>query len=146
MTTRTREARAETHERRRKARGTVLGKRLGVSEDQLDFNGFKYRWINDDPARIYEKTKNDDWDICTQDGGTVKGEALDGAVFHVVGANPDGSARRAYLCRKPKKFWEEDQAAKMADLDEQLAQLRRGKTRSGADQADYVPDSGISIR
>lgn len=139
--------RQEIHAERRKKRGGVHGARLGVSYDLLDFNKYAYRWINDTPggARLYEKTKNDDWDIVTQDGGVLKDDATDGAVAVTVGTNADGSPLKAFLCRKPKEWYEEDQSAKSAELDEQLAQLRRGMARDGSSQSDYVPRSGISI-
>lgn len=140
--------RQEVHAERRKRRSSVHGSRLGVSEDLLDFNQYAYRWINDVPggARIYDMTKNDDWDVMTQDGGVLKDDATDGAISVIVGSNPDGSPLRAYLCRKPKAFYDEDQAEKAAELDEQLAQLKRGNTREGAAQSDYVPTGGISMR
>ena len=139
--------RKEIHAERRKKRGGVHGARLGVSYDLLDFDQYAYRWINDTPggARIYEKTKNDDWDIVTQDGGILREDAQDGAVSVVVGTNADGSPLKAYLCRKPKQWYEEDQQAKSAELDEQLDQLRRGLSRDGSSQSDYVPHSGISV-
>ena len=139
--------REQQHAERRKKRGGIHGSRMGVSMDLLDFNQYAYRWINDTPggARMYEKTKNDDWDLVSQDGGVVKNDATDGAVSIIVGTNPDGSPLRAYLCRKPKTWYDEDQAAKQAELDEQLNQLRRGLTRDGQSQSDYVP-AGNSIR
>lgn len=139
--------RQEAHSERRKKRGGIHGARLGVSYDLLDFNQYAYRWINDTPggARIYEKTKNDDWDIVTQDGGILKNDADDGAVSVIVGSNPDGSPLKAFLCRKLKKWYDEDQAAKSAGLDEQLDQLRRGMSRDGQSQSDYVPRSGITV-
>ncbi len=133
--------------RRRRAASVQTGQRLAVNESMLDKSRFAYRWINDSPARIMMMTKEDDWDIVTNEGGVVKDDSTDlgNAVSVVVGANPDGSPLRAYLCRKPKTYWDEDQAAKGAGLDEQLAQLRRGLDRSGASQSDYVPNSGIRL-
>ena len=133
--------------RRRREGGNVTGRRLGVNEDMLDFTRFAYRWVNDDPARIQGKTVYDDWNIMTQEGGALKEDATDlgSAVSMVVGTHPDGSPKRAYLCRKPRTYFEADQKEKQKELDEQLNQLRRGLDREGASQADYVPTSGISI-
>lgn len=145
---RPRKGNAEPERRRRKREGaSVIGRRLGVNEDILDFGKFAYRWINDDPARIQSKTVHDDWTLMTQDGGEVKEDATDlgAAVSMVVGTNPDGSPKRAYLCRKLRAWWDADQKEKQTELDEQLNQLRRGLDREGASQADYVPTSGISI-
>ena len=147
MNTRTPKPRAEQHAERRRKRGTVYGSRLGVSDSLLDFDNFAYRWINDTPggARIFDKTQNDDWDFVTQDGGVLKTDATDAAVSVVVGTSPDGSALRAYLCRKPKKYYDEDQAEKSEELDRQPQQMRMGNAPDGTSQADYVPHSGISL-
>lgn len=133
--------------RRKSSHAQMTGQRLAVNESMLDKANYKYRWINDSPARIMMKTKEDDWDIVTNAGGVVKDDSTDlgNAVSAVVGSHQDGSPMRAYLCRKPKSYWDEDQSAKGAELDEQLAQLRRGMTRAGASQSDYVPNSGIRI-
>jgi len=141
--------RPRKEQRRRKQRdgGDVVGKRLAVNKSQLDFDRFVYRWINDDPARIYGKTKEDDWDIVKNNGGIVKDDSADigDAVSQVVGSKPDGSPKVAYLCRKPVQFYDDDQWLKQADLDEQLSQLRRGMSRDGGANSDYVPSSGISL-
>lgn len=136
-------------ERRRRQDGSNIGgKRLGVSQKYLEFDKFKYRWVNDEPARIQSKTEYDDWDIVLNQGGVVKEDASDlgDAVSIVVGTTPDGAAKRAYLCRKPKAYFEEDRRKKMEELDKQLEQIRRGNARDGSEQADYVPHTGISIR
>lgn len=146
--TRTREEKPEGRERRRKAGGgETTGRRLGVLKSALDFNAFKYRWINANDARLMAKTKEDDWDFVTKDGG-VKDDSADmgNVVSQIVGMKPDGSALFAYLCRKPKAWWQEDQDAKQVELDKQLAQLRRGNDREGGTQSDYVPSSGITIQ
>lgn len=138
----------ETAERRRKRGGGYLyGRRMGVNPDLIDFNSYAYRWINDEPGRLVAMTQHDDWDFVPNNGGEMKEDATDlgDAVSQVVGTLPDGSPKRAYLCRKPKKYYEEDQAEKQAELDAQLEQLRRGADRDGALQADYVPQGGISL-
>jgi hypothetical protein len=66
-------------------------------------------------------------------------------VSQVVGTHPNGSDKHAYLCRKPKAYYKEDQAAKARELDDQLTQMRKGNDRSGASQSDYVPSTGIRI-
>lgn len=113
----------------------------------LDFEKYAYRWINDDPARVMMMTKEDDWDIVTQTGGIVKDDATDlgGAVAQTVGRSEDGKPLLAYLCRKPRTFYVEDQRSKADELDTQLAELRRGNARDGSPLSDYVPNSGITI-
>ncbi len=148
MNTRTdeRKPRKETARRRRKDRGGIVGQRLGVAESNLDFNAFSYRWINDAPARMIAKTKEDDWDVVHQNGKEIADASdLGSAVSQVVGTHADGSPMRAYLCRKPKDWYDEDQSAKVKMLDSQLAELRRGNTRDGSSQSDYVPNEGIRI-
>ena len=147
MTTTQRETRKDTEQRRRKERGggELTGRRLGVAKSRLDFEQFKYRWINDAPARIHAMTKEDDWDVVTNDGVKDDSADLGSAVSQIVGTAPDGSALRAYLCRKPRRFYDEDQADKSAALDRQLEQLRRGNDRAGGSQSDYVPNSGIRV-
>lgn len=148
MNTQMREPRADQEQERRRKRGGVTGQRLGVAMSMLDFKEYAYRWVNDHPARIYAMTKEDDWDIVQQDGGKVKENATDlsGAVSQIVGTAPDGSALKAYLCRKPLKYFEADQRSKSEALDQQLAELMRGNARDGSALGDYVPNSGISIR
>ena len=140
--------RGEVLEQRRRKRsdsGELTGRRLGVLKSRLDFERFKYRWINDNEARFMAKTKEDDWSLVPNDGVKEDSADLGTAVSQIVGSKPDGSALRAYLCRKPKKWYEDDQAEKQAELDEQLSQIRRGNDRNGASQSDYIPNAGIKI-
>ena len=114
---------------------------------KLNTEKFVYRWINETPGRLFAKTKEDDWDVVSNDGNAVKNDSVDlgDAVSQIVGTHPDGSPLRAYLCRKVKGFWEEDQTEKQAELEAQLEQLRRGIAKDGTPQGDYVPNSGIHI-
>lgn len=140
-----RESKGETERKRRRKRGSgVTGQRLGVNSNLLDHSKFVYRWINDDPARIYAMTNEDDWDLVKDPSVKDDNTDLGSAVSIVVGTNAEGKGKRAYLCQKLKTFFDEDQAAKQADLDEQLDQLMRGNSRSGEAQGDYVPSSGIN--
>lgn len=134
--------------RRKRETANMTGRRLGVNESLLDFDKYAYRWINDDPARVQTMTSHDDWNVVMQDDGELKEDVTDlgAAVSVVVGTRPDGSPKRAYLARKLRQWWKDDQRQKQKDLDEQLNQLRRGLDREGASQADYVPASGISIQ
>lgn len=133
--------------RRRRQDIDTVGKRLAVNTNLLDFSRYSYRFINDAPARLFKMTQQDDWDIVKNNGEIVKNDNTDlgDAVSVVVGTKPDGSPLRAYLCRKPLGYYEEDQKKKQTDLDEQLTQLRRGNTKAGDMQGDYVPSGGIRI-
>lgn len=134
-------------ERRKRTDATVSGKRLAVNTAHLDFDKYVFRFINDAPARLFQMTKQDDWDLVGEDGKAIKPDSTDlgNAVSVVVGTKPDGSAMRAYLCAKLRKFYDDDQKMKQTDLDEQLAQLRRGNSAKGEEQGDYVPSGGIRI-
>lgn len=123
----------------------VVGSRLAVPAHLLDHDKFHYRWINDSPARILVKVQREFWDIVKADGNVVEGADLGDAVSHVVGTEANGSPLRSYLCRKPRSFYDEDQAVKSAELDRQMADLRRGNSRDGGAQADYIPAGGINI-
>ena len=123
----------------------VVGTSLAVPAHLLDHDRFHYRWINDTPSRILVKVQREFWDIVKANGNVVEGTDLGDAVSHYVGAKENGSPLVSYLCRKPKGFYDEDQAVKAAELDRQMADLRRGNTREGGAQADYIPAGGINI-
>jgi hypothetical protein len=137
----------DTEERRRRNDIETVGRRLAVDTSKLDFARFTYRFINDAPARLFQKTQQDDWDIVRTNGETIKSDSSDlgDAVSVVVGAKEDGSAMRSYLCRKLRKYYEEDEKKKQSELDEQLTQLRRGNSAAGELQGDYIPTGGIKI-
>lgn len=134
-------------ERRRRNDINTMGKRLAVNTDKLDHEKYVYRWVNDSDVRLYRLTKQDDWDVVQQDGSALKNDNADlgNAVSVPVGTKPDGSALKAYLCRKLRRFHDEDQKMKQTELDEQLARMRRGNDAQGASQGDYVPNGGITI-
>lgn len=135
----------ETGRRRKRGGGELHGRRLAVVKSKLDFDNFEYRWINDDPGRIYAMTQEDDWDFITDNGEKDDNADMGARISQVVGVNADGSKKVSFLCRKRKDFYKEDQAAKAKELDKQLAQMRSGQDRSGAPQHDYVPATGIHI-
>lgn len=132
-------------ERRRKKTADTTGGRLGVNPDLLDHSKYAYRFLNDDPGRLVGKTKHDDWDLIPNEGEKEDSTDLGSMVSVIVGSNPDGSPKRAYLARKMKTFYDQDKAEEQKALDQQLAELRRGMDREGSSQSDYVPNSGISM-
>ena len=143
-----RETRAEETATRRKQRGEGLighGK-FAFPASMLDLTRFKYRMINHDEARLQVMTREDDWDVVAKGDNVCETADLGDAVTRQVGKMADGKPLLAYLCRKPKHLYDEDQAAKAAELDRQEKELRRGNTRDGSSQADYVPASGIVMR
>lgn len=136
---------ADGVQERRKKRTGLIGKRLGVPESLTNFNDFAYRWVNDDGVRFFMLTEQDDWELAPQGPDEAETVDIGNAVKRVVGSKPDGSPMFAYLCRKPRKFYDDDAADKQAELDKQLEQIRRGNSRSGQAQADYTPASGIKV-
>lgn len=131
--------------RKRKKREDVqvLGKRLAVNTVRLDFEKFNYRWINATDARLWQMTQQDDWQLVHQDGTGVRDdESADlGTLWtSVVGTTKEGQGLKAYLCRKPRQWYEDDQKQKQTDLDEQLSRMKTGLASDGTVQgADYIP-------
>jgi hypothetical protein len=146
--TRGRATRAEEQlpERRKRPDAATVGKRLAVRSDMLDFERFKYRYVNDNDSRLYQMVQND-WNIMTQQGGELKPDSTDmGSAIRIpVGTKPDGSPLHAYLCRKYRQFYDDDQKMKQTDLDEQLSRLRQGQDANGGSMGDYNTREGIRI-
>lgn len=125
--------------RRRESLGEDRNLRLYVPESEKDPN-FVYRWVNDRGGRVKRMTTEDDYDIAP----TAKDESKDtseGTVATRVGSQTTGE--KMVLLRKPREFYDEDQKAKMAKLDELDKTMRQGPAQSGdglsrADNA-YVP-------
>lgn len=121
-------------ERRRKRNLRDAGGRLGVNLEAMDRQRFKYRWINDEEFRFFAKTQQDDWTPVYQSSyGEVKDITdLSSAVSVVVGKKEDGSPMRAYLCRKPRQWWEDDQRQKVEDIERMLDEMRAGNDPDGS--------------
>lgn len=134
---RTREARAAKRRRRTD--------NLAEARFNLSFSGemdpaYEYRWFNDDGARMYQKTVQDDWDVVRQSDGIMKedGDAHGSEVAHVVGAKKDGSPLRSVLCRKLKEYADEDRRKKEARLAQMDEEIRTGAlSQSAKGQAFY---------
>jgi hypothetical protein len=126
-------------ERRRRSPGTLdrmAQLKLAVPDSVREENkDYALRWINDEGNRMHFMTVQDDWDV------------IDGVQPVPVGTDAEGKPVLARLCRKPMKFWEEDQKAKTDALKEQEAGLMRGQ-RDNTDElpsdVSYVP-KGNSI-
>jgi len=116
---------AETRAARRRRSDDIDGHRmrLAIPPQYKNDKENEYRWINDDRSRVFDLTKQDDWDQVPSDSGD------DGAntVRRQVGTKPNGDPLFAHLVRKPKEFCEEDRAKKQAALDETMDQLAGGK-------------------
>jgi hypothetical protein len=140
----------EKTERRRQRGNTVLpGLKLSVREELLDRKNFTYRWINDNGGRIEDLTVADDYDLVRDPKKEIKDDnGNEGAlVSKVVGTTENNQPIRAFLARKPKPLYDEDQRDKRAVLDRQMADIKRGKPSEASAIGDntYVPQGGINI-
>lgn len=141
-------------ERRRKRGSTIItGQKLGVNEALLDRKNFEYRWINDKPGRINAMTTDDDWDLVTDPSKAVKGDGTNegGLVSINVGAGENNQPLKAYLARKAKDLYAEDQDEKRENLDRMMGAIKRGKQEGPeahelAGHRSYVPEGGITIQ
>lgn len=144
-----RQAETKARRRRRDDSGETLNRKLYIPERFKDPN-YEYRWINDTAAgRIQDKTVFDDWDVVTADmmgpeyrvAAQSKDNSDNTAVRRVVGSE-NGQPLYAYFCRKPKEFYNEDQAKKVASIRATEEAMRRGPLPSdqglGEGEA-YVP-------
>jgi hypothetical protein len=144
----------EVRKTRRHERGATVntGLRLAVNTAALDKKNYVHRFVNDEPGRIEALTKGGEWDIVQDPNKTIKSDATgEGtSVSVVVGTNAGGQPKRAVLLQKPKWIHDEDQKAKMADLDTTMSAIKRGKPKTAdaeiTGDTGYVPDGGISIR
>lgn len=149
--TQTRAEEVSQERRRRRGDTVMMGTKLGVNPDFLD-PAYNYRWINDDGIRIEQLTVHDDWDL-VDDPNKVGKQDTDGLGTKMVKAVNKGGGR-AYLARKLKKFYNEDQAAKGKVLDATMDSIKRGIPQAAEGAAPlsqshaYVPNgpSGIDIR
>jgi hypothetical protein len=116
---------AEQKARRRRADTSELrNMKLRVPKDLLDPK-YEYRWINDKSSgRIQDKTVHDDWDIVN----TLGPDKKEVPVVRNVGSGEHGQPMKAYLCRKPKEFYEEDRAKAEEAITKREEGLRRGTT------------------
>lgn len=142
----------EERARRRRREDITVGRQKNLAiEGDLDPR-YTYRWINDDPGRVHNLTKRDDWDLVTSDqlgAREDKDKGVGSGVERIVGKS-DG--KRAMLVRKLKEYYDADEAKKQAEIDVTDAALKRGETRSpqGIRESDpgnsYVPSGGIIIQ
>lgn len=137
-------------ERRRRNTDALSGKRrrLGVNEAMLDRENYEYRWINDEGNRIFNLTKQDDWDVVPNTDGMVKpdGSGMGSETATPVGTGERGAPLRAVLVRKPKPLFDDDVQAQQRRIDETESGLRRGAVSGVEQEKSYVPSGGgISI-
>lgn len=143
-----RKGRKATERRRRRKRGTndtSFALKLGVGFE-MDPN-YEYRWINEgiDGQRLSDK-HGDDWDTVTKEGAASDG--VGGAVRRAVGANAAGPIY-AYLCKKPKDWYENDQAERQKRNDKLMTAIKEGRDPTGSGKglsaSDNVHGDGASL-
>lgn len=127
--------------RRRKPLGTPR-QRLSATVPK----GMVARWFNDWPGRISDALEAG-YRFIGEDG--KEAENRKGAKKDRVGVNEDGSPLMSYLMAIPQEWYDEDQAAKQAEVDKHEHTIKRGNIRGAAPQdgqSYYVPNEGISVR
>lgn len=141
----------KTERRRQRGANVVRGQKLTVSEAHLDRENYAHRWINDDGSRIDQMTKDDDWDLMRDPSKVAKPDSDDmgGMISKIVGRNENGVPMRAYLARKPKQFYEEDQRDKRQSIEQTMAAIKRGVPQTEAQplgEHGYVPNGPGAIQ
>lgn len=141
---------------RRKAHSQEYGPsyRLTIPNNIVEYlkvHDLASRWINDnDSGRIYDKTQRDTWDFLTnaEVSDDPRNAIQNGErIARRVGTKEDGSPLLAYLCVKPRKWFNEDAAKRSKPHEEMMDQIREGPVKtlsSGADLSDdeehaYIP-------
>ena len=140
---------AEEKQRRRRRSDMSLGRLspLDLPDDAKDPK-YVYRWVSDEPGRIKQLTEHDDYDFVTQEQVGERSDKEKSSGSHVERPADRISDKRMILLRKPKEFYDEDQAKKQAHVDEIDNVIRQGGSQSpeGLHGANaYVPEGGIKI-
>lgn len=136
--------RGERPEGREEAAPRRVRKPMGTMEQKLAYParpGYHRRWFNDVRNRIARAQEAGyEFVLENRDGREEKVSAL-------VGTNEDGSPMTAYLMEIRQEFYNEDQAAKQAAVDEIDAAIMRGVRGQDAEQGRYyTPSEGTSMR
>lgn len=137
-----------TQRRRRDDMGVGRLRNLAIT-GKTDPN-YVYRWINDDPGRVYQLTTADDWDVVNS--GDLEPNAKDKGVGSQVERIADKSTgKRTILVRKLRKYYDADKAKEQAAVDEIEGAIKRGGAGGAEGLAAkegskaYVPQGGIVI-
>ena len=138
-----------TQERRRRNPEALKGhrNRLWLDRSKLDPN-FEYRWINNEPGRIETLTQQDDWEVVADRDRAIKADSTgtgSEASVH-AGVGEAGAPLRTVLCRKLKKYYEDDERAKQRLIDETEASIRRGSTPGAAQDGQFYQPQHTPIR
>jgi hypothetical protein len=151
--------RIEDIRQRRRERGPadpLLGRlKLAIPEDAKD-KDFVYRWVNDSEMRVYSMKERDwelvdDLDIAKDERNTSIGTRIERVANERTVAKP----QKAYLMRKYREFFDEDERRKESarQLGEEAIMTgnlpqsasKEGRVLTEADNM-YIPQEGIRIR
>jgi len=110
--------------------------------------------VNDEPGRMYQLTKADDWEVVNL-GDLGEAHAKDKGVGTGIERVIDKrTGKRAVLLRKPKDYYVADKAKEQGLIDATEKSIKRGQisTAGGvpgealAGPSAYVPAGGISMQ
>ena len=144
---------------RRKLRGDMdvsgYSEKLSVPKEKKDPR-WTYRWVLDTANRVHDLTARD-WEKAPPE--TTAGDSRDmgaGTVIERMGnSRTTPTPERVILMRKPREFYEEDEARKQSRIKEHEQGLRKGVVAgTGPDGQTglsglgaYIPEgTGISIK
>ena len=127
-------------ERRRRQDFSGKRMRLTVNESALDRENFAYRWVVNDPERLYQLTATDDWDIVPDRDNAVvtNGSGTGAEAAHDGGMGATGRPVRQVLLRKPKALHEEDKAQLQRRIDEKEDSAAHGNVDGGLGDHKYA--------
>lgn len=143
------ETRADTvRQERRMKPGSIVqtGLKLAVEEEKLDRRVYEYRWVSDTPGRV-DAMYRQDWDPVTDD---VKPDSsgLGTNRTAVVGVD-SGKPINGILMRKRKDWYQADQKAKQAPIDELDKAIMRGTNHAESERdlnaVAYTPNGRNEI-
>ncbi len=128
---------AELRKRRaaRMERGSVdhgFNQRLGLDEDKLDHNNYRWRWVRDDPGRI-ANLKSREWEQVEEDD--VGGQE----VARAAGYGPEGKPSNCVLMRKWKEWFNEDAERRQKAHKTLMADMMRGKAEAQRSEDGEAP-------
>lgn len=108
------------------------------------------RWVNDTGGRIeemqergYQFVGKDN--VLIGEGPEDGNQAIDTRVTKIVGRDESGQPLRAYLMATKKEFYDEDQAAKNAELDAVDSAIKHGQHGKNPGDGRYIPSPGIKV-
>lgn len=139
---------------RKKRVGLGMFKKEMTIPDGITKPGYVPRWINDEGDRL-EVAQRSGYEFVFDNRGSKAhvGEAvesgntsIDSRISKVVDKTPRmGGERRAYLMQIKKEYYEEDQKAKMAKVDELADTIKHGKAGvKKEDRGDFYADLKIT--